>query len=415
MNGCGVMRMRAWACPCAARSVADASTVALYESIDAVPAAWDDLTAGQSLFLQRNYLRLLELHGPAGLGHRYALIERDGHTIAAVAAQVVDVDDELLAVRDRTAFNAGKRPVFDRLTTWLRNRGLGMLGRRVLVCGNLFSCGLDGLALAPGEDAQATWPLVLDALRKMQQADRRIAFLLIKDLSAQDDAHRAAFATAGYAHLRVEPSMDLHADPAWTSRADYLQALNTKYRKAALRLDAQMAEAGCTLEPLPNLRPEQACLHALYLQVEQRAVMRFGSVGLEYLPNFAEWAGPDRFRCTVIRQGSEIVGYSAVFKSGYTALAHMVGFDTAANERAPIYLRLLHSIIDDGLALGCTTLHYGRTALEPKARLGATPTDTELWLRHANPVVNMAVGPLLQLVPQDVAPQREPFRKHNAS
>jgi hypothetical protein len=380
-----------------------------------VPAAWDVLTTGQSLFLQRNYLRLLELHGPAGLGHRYALIERDGHPIAGVAAQVVDVDDELLAVRDRTAFAAGKRPALDRLTTWLRNRGLGMLGRRVLVCGNLFSCGLDGLALAPGEDAQATWPLVLDALRKMQQADRRIAFLLIKDLSAQDDAHRAAFATAGYAHLKVEPSMDLHADPAWTSRADYLLALNTKYRKAALRLDAQMAEAGCTLEPLPNLRPEQACLHALYLQVEQRAVMRFGSVGLEYLPNFAEWAGPDRFRCTVIRQGSEIVGYSAVFKSGYTALAHMVGFDTAANERAPIYLRLLHSIIDDGLALGCTTLHYGRTALEPKARLGATPTDTELWLRHANPVVNMAVGPLLQLVPQDVAPQREPFRKHNAS
>jgi hypothetical protein len=35
-------------------------------------------------------------------------------------------------------------------------------------------------------------------------------------------------------------------------------ALNTKYRKAALRLDAQMAEAGCMLEALYDLRPEQA-------------------------------------------------------------------------------------------------------------------------------------------------------------
>ena len=154
MNGCGVMRMRAWACPGAARSKADAITVGLYERIDDVPAAWDDVASGASTFLQRDYLRILERFGPVGLGHRYAIIERAGQAIAAVAAQVVDVDDELLALRDRTTFNAGKRPPLDRLTTWLRNRGLGLLGRRVLVCGNLFSCGLDGVALAPGAHRQ---------------------------------------------------------------------------------------------------------------------------------------------------------------------------------------------------------------------------------------------------------------------
>lgn len=385
-----------------------------FHTMDEAPDAWDRVTAGSSLFLRRNYLRLLEHHGPPGQQHRYALIVREGRPVAAVAAQLFDVDDELLAVRERTAFNARQRPfgrALDTATLWLRNKGLGLLGRRVLICGNLFSCGLDGIAFAPGEATEPLWPWVLEAVQHLQRADGRVSFVAVKDPLAISTDHRKALRAARFAHLKVEPSMDLHMPALWRTRDDYLDALNTKYRKAALKLDEALLHAGATIASLTDVRAEQARLHELYLQVERRALMRYGTVQPGYLPALADHAGPHGYRCTVIRMNGAMVGFSLVLKDGDTAVAHTVGFDYDANTLAPIYLRLLHSILEDGLALGCRTLHYGRTALEPKARLGATPVETEVWIRHTNPFINLLVGPLLRLVPQDKAPRRDPFRR----
>jgi hypothetical protein len=129
-----------------------------------------------------------------------------------------------------------------------------------------------------------------------------------------------------------------------------------------------------------------------------------------YLPALAEMVGPTRFRCSLIRKERSVVGFSMVLKDGDTAVAHVVGFDYEVNKQAPVYLRLLHQVIADGLSLGCRMIHFGRTALEPKARLGALPTGTEIWVKHSHAVINRIVGPLIRLVPQDTAPHREPFR-----
>lgn len=398
--------------PCL-RCAAVSDEVETYPGIDQLPAAWDRVVGESNLFLSREYLRSLQSHGPERLQLRYALAYREGRPVAAVTAQVFDADDELLDLRERTDFNRSQRMLggaLERAGTWLRNQGLGLVGRRVMVCGNLFSCGLDGVAWSDELPEGERWPLTLKLIAQLQR-EYAASYVVIKDLPATPAPQQLSLRAAGFHRLKVEPSMDLHAPPAWRSRADYLDALNTKYRKAALRADEALAKAGYTLEPLTDLAPELDRMHALYLQVEQRAQMRYGTLGPGYLEALARLLGPDAWRCSVIRRGDALAGFSFVVKQGDMALAHLVGFDYAANAEAPVYLRLLHSVIDDGLALGCSTLHYGRTALEPKARLGATPTETEIWIRHSHPVANQIVGPLVRLAPQDTAPHREPFRR----
>ncbi len=389
-------------------------SISCHEQADALPDAWEELTQGASLFLQRDYLRILEQHGPDALTQRYAVISQDGQPAAAVAAQFITVENELLAVRDRTEFNSQQRPLaraFDRAGLWLRNRGLGLLGRRVMVLGNLYSCGLDGVAFAPGVDRRALWPMILDAAHRLQESAGGVDFVVAKDFPVMEEFHRDALKRTHFARLQIEPCMELHAPEHWRSRADYLDALNTKYRKAARKMEDAIAHAGYVVESLHDLASDAGRLHELYRQVEQRAIMRFGVMGSGYLPAIAKAAGQEGCRCTVLRRQGRIDGFSLVLKSGDTALAHVVGFDYAANAQAPIYLRLLHSVIDDGLSLGCRVMHFGRTALEPKARLGAKPVETEIWIRHNNAATNPWVSPMLRLVPQDKAPQRDPFRK----
>lgn len=392
--------------------------ITIYDGISQTPAAWDTLVAGKSLFLSRDYLRVLEVHGSADVPARYAVIMRNQAPLAAVVAHSVHVDDQLLAVRDRTKFNAAQRPfgrLLDNAMAGLRNKCLAAAGRHVLFCGNPFSCGLHGIAFAEGEDPELLWPAALDALHRIQQTDGHAAFIVIKDFLGHCTHPRPLLLDRHFARLRIEPSMDLRTSLSWHTHADYLDSLNAKYRKAARKICDAIERYGTVVESLQDLRADQKRLHDLYAQVERHAQIRFGVFSPSYLPALAEMLGPTRFRCSLIRTQCCVVGFSVVLKDGDTAVAHVVGFDYAVNEQTPIYLRLLHQVIEDGLALGCRVIHFGRTALEPKARLGALPTDTEIWVKHSCPMINRVVGPLLRLVPQDTAPHREPFRSEKSS
>jgi hypothetical protein len=119
----------------------------------------------------------------------------------------------------------------------------------------------------------------------------------------------------------------------------------------------------------------------------------------------------DDFRCTAVRRGDELLGFVTSLRDGPTAIAYYIGFDrAAAAEGLPIYLRLLHSTIGDAIDWRCQRLSLGRTALEPKAALGARPEPMAVWLRHRVPALNWLLRGMLGAVPHNEAPERNPFK-----
>jgi hypothetical protein len=151
------------------------------------------------------------------------------------------------------------------------------------------------------------------------------------------------------------------------------------------------------------------------LAVHKNASVRLVTLAESYLPQLALALGDD-FRCTVIRRGEQILGFVTTIRDGDTAIAYYIGFDRgAAAEGLPIYLRLLHATIADAIGWGCKSLSLGRTALEPKAALGAKPEPMSVWLRHRVPALNWIVRGLLGAVPHEEAPERNPFKTTDAS
>jgi hypothetical protein len=101
-------------------------------------------------------------------------------------------------------------------------------------------------------------------------------------------------------------------------------------------------------------------------------------------------------------------------RNGPTAIAYYLGFDRkAADQGLPIYLRLLHTTISDAITWRCRTLSLGRTALMPKAGLGAKPEPMHVWMRHRVPALNWLLRGLLGAVTHDEAPERNPFKSGN--
>lgn len=376
---------------------------ALSDSIHYLDAAhWDALAAPASVYLSRAYLRVLEQSGPENLRQRYALIYGAGaRPLAAVAAQSVSLSVSRVQKKD------------DPRRTRAVAAPLRRLEERMLVCGNLLSWGQHGVAFADGVDKSELWPAVAEALYRLRRADRLSGdtdLVMVKDIPDSDAADAAALARYSYRPLETDPDMVLELKPQWRTYEDYLASLNSKYRKTSRQIDKEIAAAGCRVESLEDLAGHAAQLHALYLQVHEHARLRLVTLKPDFIPALSQ-TFRDELRCTVIRRGDgELLGFVTTLKDGETAVGYYIGFDRATNAEVPLYFRLLQAVVDDAIKLGCRRLSLGRTALEPKARLGARPAPLRVWIRHRIPALNVLVRGLLHAAHHDEAPERNPFK-----
>lgn len=364
------------------------------------PAHWDALTRDGSFFMSRAYRELLEHHAPAGMRHRYALVYRGDEPIVALAAQVVEVRGNQLANLPASR---------------LRRKALEKFKARILVCGSLVSSGFHGIAFAKkGADPATLWHAVAEALYRIRRADRlhgAIEYVMVKDLDAELSKHAQPLKDFSYRPLVTEPEMAMPLRAHWKTFDDYLADLNTSYRGKAKKIVKQVADAGYRVERNVDAAAHDSRLNALYREVEGRASTRLSALPPGYFGALANAAGRELFRCSVIRNDDGIAGFITTIKDGDRALGYYVGLDYAVNAKVPLYLRLLQVLIEDAIDLRCTEVSFGRTAMEPKAALGATARESVVWLRHRVPVVNALLREIVVRVEPDPAPQRKPFKE----
>jgi hypothetical protein len=372
---------------------------ALADSVDYLDAAhWDAATEGASVYLSRRYLRVVETAGPLNVQPRYALVFQGREPVVAVAAQSVTV----------SAASIPKKAPHKAVAAPIRK-----FEERMLVCGNLLSWGLHGVAFRPGADPACVWPAVAEAIYRIRRADRlfgKADLIMVKDVP-NDHAPVEELKRFSYRPLETEPNMVLELKPEWRGFDDYAASLASKYRQTARKIEKQVEAAGFGVESLSadEVGREADALHRLYLQVHERQKLRLVTLRPEFIPSLAA-AMDGGFRCTVLRRGGEVAGFVTTLCDGETAVGYYIGFDGRANEEAPVYFRLLQAVIADAIKLGCKRVSLGRTALEPKARLGAKPVPMRCWVRHRVPALNVLLRGLLGAIPHDEAPERNPFK-----
>lgn len=370
---------------------------------------WDTVAEHGSIFIGRTYLEMLESSGMQDVSHRYALIFDGNRPIACVAVQLYDWQAEQLMMKDESDDTNALHKAWDEL----RHRALKGMGQKLLVCGNLVSSGLHGVAIHPDADRKSAWSGIAEALYRIRRAERltgQFDFILVKDFKGSEVNRADALETYSYRRIKADPDMVLELPEDCGNFDDYLALLNTKYRGRLKRIRRQVEEAGMRIEHLTGVATHDAQLHALYSQVERQATVRTAALPLGYFGKLAE-RFPDDVRFSVIRKENEIPGFiSTIRETDGTALAYYVGMDYETNRKVPLYLRLLQCVVEDALAMGCHRISFGRTAAEPKAALGARPVDTWFLARHRLPAANWFVRKLFPLLPYEEAQERNAFR-----
>ena len=446
---------------------------ALADSVTGLnPGQWDRIVAGAGRFMSREYLELLERNLPDNLSTHYATVSSGGRPVAAVVAQSLDIRAEVLPGRPASesrpgfwrsvgeaslhSFERARNQVllYDNLRLWpghepggvaregaelwpqvvsdlwqrsrrlilaaerLAGRSVGWVHLRFLVCGSLLSTGPHGVAFAPGENPAELWPVVIAALSRIRTAcspSGELDMLMFKDLTNDQEVAEPALAQAGFLRYETEPNMILSLNPAWASFEDFTRDLKSSYRRGLIRIQAGLAASGIILERCPpgQVEAEAAAIHRLYHQVHDRQKLRLTTIAEGWIPALAK-AYPEDFRMVVARpaQGGPILGFITVFRDGEKVHGVHIGFDKAQATRGiPLYLSLVYSGVAQAIEMKASQVILGRTALGPKADLGARCQPMFGYLRHHSPALNLAVPGVLALLPAPKSPpERHPFK-----
>ncbi|HEX5683572.1 MAG TPA: GNAT family N-acetyltransferase [Ideonella sp.] len=389
-----------------ARRTTSGLRLVLSDRIDFVnPQHWDALAA-QTVFLSRPYLRVLEEHGPGNVEPRYAMAyDSTCKPVAIMLFQRVNVDGEQLR-KPRT-----KRSLLDKPVAGLQEN--------LLLCGNLLVWGARAIALAPGVDAALVWQGVGEAAYRLRRADKLLGesdVVMVKDYAAGEAVTKESLRLLGYRSVETEPDMVLSLKPEWTRFEDYLASLTSGYRSNAKKLQKDCATAGIALRVIDatEMQARQDEIHALYEQVHHGQSLRLATLEPSYLPALAEALGP-RFVCRVAEREGRLVGFVTSVSDGATAIGYYIGYDRATNAEAPVYLTLLQSTVEDAIGFRAQRLSLGRTALEPKAKLGCQPEPLACAVRHRVSALNLLVSALVRTAAHDEPPQRSPFKKEQGA
>ncbi len=384
------------------------------------PTQWDVVAAGQSWFFSRDYLQMLEDAPPSCLKPRYGLISDEHGPVAAVVMQWTELETERMRPTPGSkpeATNGQKSKLLKLLNKAAADSGTALIGKlseRVLVCGNLLSYGMHAVAMSAEVSPDAVWPAVAELLYRVRRADKlagQAGFVMIKDVTDLETQAVSALQGLSYRRVETEPNMVLALAPEWKNHDDYLASLASKYRSAVRKQILEpLHDANLTIRAFIPDAILASRMHELYLQVHENAGFRPFTLHPDYFGAFARAAGARVRHQGVFDREGKLLGFILTLLDGETAVAYHIGFDREASATHPLYLGLLHASIGDAIGMGARALSFGRTALEPKARLGAKPQHMEVWMRHRQPLLNQVALRLLGLVPHDEAPERNPFK-----
>lgn len=361
------------------------------------PSAWDELTNHASVFVRRPFLTALERARPANLSPRYALLYLDERPVAAAVLQLVRVEGRSAIAVPGPWGNVAQ-----------------LVDERALVLGNLAAWGETGLIIAPWADAaqrHLVWMEALrlvDRLRRFEKAEGSINVSFVRDAAQAED--EGALELAGYQRAPGGPDMILDCGAA-KSFDDYLKLLASKRRRAVKKTIEDVEAAGYAVVPLDVAQLERHAdrLEELYAQVWANAEVRPLKLTGAFFVELKRQLGDD---CVIVglEKGGQLDAFGVSLRSGHEAVGYYLGFERSVD--APLYLRLLINILENGFAWGARHISLGRTAEEPKARLGAEPGGTSLWVKHRTPPLNFAIGAILGSIE---APRVETHRVFKAA
>lgn len=382
-----------------------------FPSIEAAGADWDAIAPADNIFLQRQYLSIVENNPPLGMRFGYLVLYLGAQPVGVALCQIKNFkgDDNINAEEHQT-----KDPCFfGSLTKWLKRWVAGKMTADILICGNMLLTGEHGYWFDTSQISMDQAVILLEeALNAIaRSSDRpveRMPVILFKDIVPEHRSASKHLIKKNFIEFEIQPNMVLPLP--FQDFESYLGAMSTKYRTRAKRAFKKAAGIEKRELLLEDITRELPRIYALYRDIANNAGFNMVDLNEHYLPALKQnLAG--HFRIFGYYRDQQLLAFYTTIQNGAELEAHFLGYDKTHNHDLQLYLNILYDIVRIGIDAGCHRIVFARTALEIKSSIGAMPEDLYCYLRHQNPLMNKFASTLLDyLKPVEEWQPRHPFK-----
>lgn len=176
-------------------------------------------------------------------------------------------------------------------------------------------------------------------------------------------------------------TMELALEKTWKSFNDYATSLKRKYHKRALSI-RKKAET-LYIKPLDKgeIMQHQDRINQLYAQVIKKQKFIAGTAPKEHFYDLKNIYGDSFVFEAVFDAHATMVAFITYFVEKEQLQIHYVGIDYDTNEMYDLYFNLLFRAVEQGIALQKENINFGRTSLDAKASLGASPKYRNTYVK----------------------------------
>jgi hypothetical protein len=376
--------------------------IKIYEQAAALPEPWD-VVAAENIFLTRKYLEVLELSAPMNMECHFIGMFYEEKLCAIALSQFLDLNKlESFGERDKGIKTLARNIIFKHLSS------------HVLLIGNNMLSGQNAFAFLPTEQkANVLNGLITASSILKKQYERNGTQIHLESFKDFADTDSSEYLNAGFAKFykfSTQPSMVFTVDDNWNSFADYVSALNKKYRDQCKRAQKKICGIVKVKMDLANIKYHESTINRLYNHVATNAPFNTFFLAQHHFATMKEKL-QDKFLFYGYFSDGAMVGFNTLIKNGEVLDTYFLGYDEAVQRERMLYLNMLYDMIGYAIKKQFKKVVFARTALEIKSSVGAQPEEMFGFMQHRNTVVHRNLPKIFKYLEPDVEwHRRHPFK-----
>jgi hypothetical protein len=397
------------------RALNNIFTFTLFESADRIiRTEWEAVTGKKFLFLEKDYLKLVESCGGSKLKCRYVVVYENKIPVGIIYFQIIDFSAGIfgdLLSKQVDNIKSKRLSLFEKYIDANRDEVL----MRLFTCGNNLVSGEYGFQFSAHINeilANRIWLQIVELISKEEKLRGSISAILLKDFHHKLKPEEL-LEEEKYTDFFVEPNMVVDIPAQANSLSDYISLFSKKYRNRA----KSILKTGSVLER-KNLSPDEikkyeSEIYGLYESVYEKAKFKLLKLPVNYFSRLKEIVGNDFIVTGFFLDGKMLAFSSSLLMHDKSLEAHYIGLDYSLNQEYDLYQNILYCNINLAIQNKKSKVNLGRTAAEIKTTVGAKAVDLICYVKPQNTLSRLIMNPFISFLQPGEWTARNPFKEEN--
>jgi uncharacterized protein YkuJ len=377
-------------------------TNSVFTSVSELPSTWDDLAVA-TIFLQKNYLQVLELSKPENMECFFIGFYKNEQLVGIALAQFLDLNKlASFGERDKCFKTAVRNFVFKKFCSHVL-----FIGNNMLTGQNAFRFGAE---ISIKNQTKALLDATADLKKQFEKNGKKIHIVSFKDFEKQTANSMAVQGMQSYFQFSAQPNMVFSIKKEWQSETDYVAALTKKYRDQYKRARKKLEGIDRKKLDLEAIIAHEETIYNLYEHVAKNAPFNTFFLAKNHFSVLKENLGSN-FLLYGYFMDQKLVGFSTLIKNGAIMDTYFLGYDNEVQKEKMLYLNMLYDMVAYSINKGFKEIVFARTALEIKSSIGAKAVDMFGFIKHETAIIDSCIGRIFNfLEPKTEWKERNPFK-----